>query len=583
MRAVTALAMLWPLALPPTLRAQDPEPEGAAAETPAVIAVRAGHIHPVSSPTIADGIVLIRGDRIEAVGTEDEIDLPDDATVIEYPDGHVYPGLVDALTDAFLDASLRQPRLQMNEDPPTSSAPIDLPPGFPINFTITRPTSSGQSSTIDAATALVEGLQLRGDREDQLIEAGITTAYVGNKSTARWRGLGVIIRPTSDGFEVFADKDRAALQVRLTNGPTSNSHALNRQNETRSTFKVFNDLEKYRESFEKHEEAVEKYDKEFAEYIAYHRKKNGKEDEGADGDEEGGAGSESSGDTPENAGPPRRGTPRRGRGEGGGRGERGGRGGRGERGGRGGPRPGGPGGERRGPPGRPAAEQDPEPSKPAGDKEAADDAKAKADEKSDKPPERPKFPKPPKRDPIKDSLLEVIDNNMPLRAEAHRPDEITTTLAEAQKHDILNLIIEEPLGGAAVAEQLAAAGVPCVLTELWPAGSPPYEQHDPAALPAELDEQGVAFAIATGSGRRAQALPMLAAIAVGHGLSRDTALRAITLTPAEILGIQSDVGSLQKGKMADLLVCDRPLLDSDSKLLRVMSSGKTRFQAEKVR
>ncbi|MEC7583053.1 MAG: amidohydrolase family protein [Planctomycetota bacterium] len=583
MRAIPALAMLWPLALLPAIRAQEPEPR--AGRSAPVVAVRAGHIHPVSSPTIADGIVLIRGDRIEAVGPAAEIELPADAEVLEYPDGHVYPGLVDALTDAFLDSSLRQPRLRMVAAQRTSSAPIDLPPGFPANFSISVPTSSAQPSTVDAATALVDGLQLRGDREDDLVEAGITTAYVGNKSTARWRGLGVIIRPTSDGFEVFTDKDRAALQVRLTNGPTSNSHALNRQNETRSTFKVFDDLEKYRESFEKHEEALEKYNKEFAEYIAYHRKKNGKEEAAeGEGDEEGNSGSESSGNAPENAGPPRRGGTRRGRGEGGGRGERGGRGGRGERGGRGGPRPQGPGGERGGPRGRPAPQQDPQANKPDPAKPASGDEKPKEGDKDDKAPERPKYPKPPRRDPVKDALLEVLDNNLPLRAEAHRADEITTTLAQAQKHDIINLVIEDPLDGAAVASQLANAGIPCVLTELWPqASKQPYENEDLAALPAALDEQGVAFAIATGSGRRAQALPMLAAIAVGQGLSHDTALRAITLTPAEILGIQKDVGSLQEGKMADILVSDRPLLDSDSKLLRVMSSGKTRFEAEEGR
>ena len=167
------------------------------------------------------------------------------------------------------------------------------------------------------------------------------------------------------------------------------------------------------------------------------------------------------------------------------------------------------------------------------------------------------------------------------RETARRPDEISAALAQARQQQILRLVIEEPIGGAAIAAELAAAGVPCVLTELWPGKrASSYQDFDTAALLSALHEQGVAFAIATGSGRRARALPMLAAIAVGHGLDRDTALRAITLTPAEILGVQQDVGSLQAGKLADLLVCDRPLLNSDCKLLRVISAGKTRYQAE---
>ena len=66
----------------------------------------------------------------------------------------------------------------------------------------------------------------------------------------------------------------------------------------------------------------------------------------------------------------------------------------------------------------------------------------------------------------------------------------------------------------------------------------------------------------------------------GGGLETEAALRAITLTPAEILGVAKDTGSLQVGKLADLLVSDRPLLDSDCRLLRVVSSGKTRYETE---
>jgi imidazolonepropionase-like amidohydrolase len=88
----------------------------------------------------------------------------------------------------------------------------------------------------------------------------------------------------------------------------------------------------------------------------------------------------------------------------------------------------------------------------------------------------------------------------------------------------------------------------------------------------------VPFAIATGSGRRARTLPMMAAAAVGAGLSHDAAIRAITLTAAEILGVQKDIGSLQQGKLADLVVCDRPLLQSDSRVLAVYSGGALQFE-----
>ena len=103
----------------------------------------------------------------------------------------------------------------------------------------------------------------------------------------------------------------------------------------------------------------------------------------------------------------------------------------------------------------------------------------------------------------------------------------------------------------------------------------------PATLaPRQLHDAGVAFAIATGSARRAPLLPLMAATAVGHGLDRDAALRAITLTPAEILGIQADTGSLSRGKYADLVVFDRPLFQSDSHVLLVLGKGRTEFEVK---
>ncbi len=68
--------------------------------------------------------------------------------------------------------------------------------------------------------------------------------------------------------------------------------------------------------------------------------------------------------------------------------------------------------------------------------------------------------------------------------------------------------------------------------------------------------------------------------AVGNGLAEDAALRAITLSAAEILGVQQDTGSLQAGKLADVCVFDRPLFRSDSRVLFVLGRGQTQFEAK---
>ena len=88
------------------------------------------------------------------------------------------------------------------------------------------------------------------------------------------------------------------------------------------------------------------------------------------------------------------------------------------------------------------------------------------------------------------------------------------------------------------------------------------------------------FAIASGRARLAPLLPLMAAAAIGRGLEPAAALRAITLTPAEILGIAEDTGSLKRGKYADVLVTDGPLFATDSRVLMVVAKGRTEFEAK---
>lgn len=142
------------------------------------------------------------------------------------------------------------------------------------------------------------------------------------------------------------------------------------------------------------------------------------------------------------------------------------------------------------------------------------------------------------------------------------------------------MVLERAYGAAGMANAIAERGIGVVLTDVWPGSLPAaYEAFDPVALPARLHAAGVPVAIATGSARRADQLRLMAACAVAGGLPADAALRAITLTPAELLGIAADTGSLAVGKFGDVLVCDRPLLQSDARVLLVLAKGRPEFEA----
>lgn len=514
-------ALLAGLLLGPAVMAQ-----GETGPTP--IAIFAGHVHPVSGPVIRDGVVLILDDLIVAVGPRDKVAVPDGARAFSYPEGHVYPGLVDAASDAWLEQG-----------------------------------PQGDGST-DAGSPLVQALGPGSDYDRQLASCGVTTAFVGSRAPVAWRGLGVVLRPRPDGYEVWEGREQAAVQARLTAGPGA-SHPLQRQAAADGMTAQFTALEPYEKALADHKKALEKYQKDFEEYLAFHRKKSGGNKEGeapAEAPREG-AGAEG-----------RPGRTRPGAGTGTGRpgtppGERG-----------------GSGGERRGPPraqpaggtpDQPAPAQNPAPAAGQGQPAQGDGAAEKA-------PARPTFPKEPSRDPAKDALLKVKQGELPLRVEAHRLDEIRAALNLRGKHELPQMVLEQAYGAAPLATQLAEAGVPCILTDVSDADLPAdyrrHESFDLARLPAALHAAGVAVAIASGSSKRARWLPLMAATAVGGGLDADAALRAITLTPAEILGVARETGSLDAGKLADLIVCDRPLFASDCRLLRVMSAGDTAYEAK---
>jgi imidazolonepropionase-like amidohydrolase len=528
----------------PTNEGAEPAPESEAAPdapratAPSVLAIEAGTVHPVSGPPIRNGIVVIQGDRIVAVGVRGEVEVPAGATVQSFPTGHVYPGLVDALTDAFTDRAVH--------------------------------TDGG----LDAGDAIADALRPNHDRSDRLVDAGITTAYVASPSPALVRGQGAIVRPTRDGFVVWQGRENAAVELRLTAGPTR-SHPLQRQQQFEQASSLF-DLEAWNKARTEHEEALKKYEKEFGEYLAFHKKKKDaqkkddakpqdeKAGEAPAGGEAGAAGSaESEGERPRRR---RRPTP--------------------------------PGDEPKqsdadalaaevlrwfATPAQDPPKQDPKPQdgKPAEGKEGEKPAeKGGEPEKKDDGPKRPTYPKAPPRDLQKETLQRVLDGELTLRVEAHRADELRAALRLRRERHIPSLVIERGYAADAVADELAKQGVPTVLTEVLPVPLPEiYEDFDPAALPARLQAHGAPFAIASGTARRAAALPLMAATAIGRGLAEDAALRAITLTPAEVLGIAKETGSLQSGKFADVLVCDRSLFASDSRVLLVLSKGSPEYEA----
>ncbi|HEV2720818.1 MAG TPA: amidohydrolase family protein [Thermoanaerobaculia bacterium] len=99
------------------------------------------------------------------------------------------------------------------------------------------------------------------------------------------------------------------------------------------------------------------------------------------------------------------------------------------------------------------------------------------------------------------------------------------------------------------------------------------ERQESPTSPAVLQKSGVLYALVSGPGKTGDFLPGIRK-AIDDGLSADDALRAVTLSPARILGVDRQLGSLDKGKIANVVVTDKPIFDKEAKVQRVYIDGR---------
>lgn len=168
----------------------------------------------------------------------------------------------------------------------------------------------------------------------------------------------------------------------------------------------------------------------------------------------------------------------------------------------------------------------------------------------------------------------------PVFVQANDIAQIRWALGLAERHGLRLVIV----GGAdawRVAEVLKARSVPVVVSSVHRLPLRRDEDVDgPFRLPARLHEAGVTFCIARGtpgsgaSSTSERNLPFEAATAAAHGLPREEALKAVTLYPARILGVEDRLGSLQAGRLASFLITDGDPLETSTRIERVFVQGR---------
>lgn len=126
-----------------------------------------------------------------------------------------------------------------------------------------------------------------------------------------------------------------------------------------------------------------------------------------------------------------------------------------------------------------------------------------------------------------------------------------------------------------VAAALARADLPVVLGPVLALPRSELDPYDaPYACAAVLQRAGVRFAITPNDGSNVRNIGFHAGTAAAFGLPREEALRAVTLYPARLLGLEAELGSLAVGKRADVVVTDGDLLEPTTRVLRVLIDGE---------
>jgi len=176
-----------------------------------------------------------------------------------------------------------------------------------------------------------------------------------------------------------------------------------------------------------------------------------------------------------------------------------------------------------------------------------------------------------------EAMLPVLEGKLPavIRADRERTIREAIRFADQQK---IRMILYHAEDAGKLAAELKAKHIPVAL---GPTQRLPYEEDDPYdqpfAMPAELFKAGVKFAFGSfgpTAENHPRNLPYQAATAVAFGLPYEEALKAVTLNAAEIWGVADEVGSIEKGKLADLIVTDGDPLETKTQVKQMFIAGK---------
>jgi imidazolonepropionase-like amidohydrolase len=172
------------------------------------------------------------------------------------------------------------------------------------------------------------------------------------------------------------------------------------------------------------------------------------------------------------------------------------------------------------------------------------------------------------------AILPVLRGERALMIEVNKDKDILSALAWVKTRKIGKVILCGVAEGWRVADEIAKANIPVVTGPVLALPTRDYDRYDkPYANAGLMRKAGVKVAIRTADAENVRRLPYHAGFAVAYGMSREEAIKAITIVPAEIFGVADKLGSIEVGKTANIVVADGDILEARTHVNQVFING----------
>lgn len=179
----------------------------------------------------------------------------------------------------------------------------------------------------------------------------------------------------------------------------------------------------------------------------------------------------------------------------------------------------------------------------------------------------------PDKDLALEAMREVVTGRIPVGIEVNREKDILAAIEWTKKYPNMRFIFIGVNEGWRVAEEIAAAEIPVLVSTLYTPTRDYDHTHRPYENPGLLAKAGVKVAIATGETENVRNAPFNAGYAATYGMGKEEALKAITLYPAQIFGVDDRLGSLEAGKQANLFIADGDPFEPLTQIEQVFIKG----------